>query len=164
MNNISLEVLQQTAMGIQNDPSLGMTKWSAQVNWKDGVQNDLSIRNFPTLTTDEPAPLGGTDKGPNPIEYLIGAAASCFAITFEVMATQKGMTLKQVEVTIEANLNAAVFLGIEEGDGGILNPIIHLNVDTDGTKEQIQEIAEIALTKSPVLASLKKDIQLNITN
>lgn len=164
MNNISLEVLQQTAMGIQNDLSLRMTKWSAQVNWKDGVQNDLSIRNFPVLTTDEPAPLGGTDKGPNPVEYLIGAAASCFAITFEVMATQKGMTLKQVEVTIEANLNAAVFLGIEEGDGGILNPIIHLNVDTDGTTEQIQEIAEIALTKSPVLASLKTDIQLNITN
>jgi len=70
--------------------------------------------------------------------------------------------LNKVEVAIEANLNAAVFLGIEEGDGGILNPVIHLHVEAEATEEQLKDIAEVALSKSPVLASLKKEIQLII--
>ena len=162
MNNISLEKLEQTVNAMKENPELAMKKWKAHIEWEDGVKNQVSIRNFPTIVTDEPEVLGGTDKGANPVEYLIGAVGSCYAITFEVIASQKGIKLEKVEVDIEADLNAAVFLGLEEGDGGILNPIINLKVSASASEEQIREIANIALLKSPVLASLKASLELII--
>ena len=94
------------------------------------------------------------------MECLIGAAGSCFAITFEVFASQNGIKLEKVEVDIEADLNAAVFLGLEEGDGGILNPIIKLKAVTSASEEEVKKIANLALAKSPVLVSLKAKLEL----
>ncbi|WP_332648713.1 OsmC family protein [Lysinibacillus sp. 54212] len=162
MNNISLEAAGQTAQAIQNNPELKIKDWSARIQWKTGVQNLVSIREFDSFLMDEPVTLGGTDKAPNPVEYLIGAAGSCFAITFEVMASQKGIRLESVDVVIQADLNAAVFLGLEEGDGGILNPVIRLTVNGDASQEELTSIAQAALLKSPVLNSLNKEIRLEI--
>ncbi len=160
MNNISFDAVQQTVDAMKKNPELAMTKWAAHISWQDGVQNQIAIRDFEPLITDEPDKLGGTDNAPNPVEYLLGAAGSCFAITFEVLASQQGIKLEKVEVDIEADLNAAVFLGLEEGNGGIVNPIIKLKTVTSATKEQVNEIAEIALSKSPVLVSIKPKLEL----
>lgn len=160
MNQISLDAMQQTVKNLMENPEFKMKKWNALIQWKKGVQNEVFIRNFHPILMDEPETLGGTDKAPNPVEYLIGAAGSCFAITFEVMASQAGIQLESVKVEIEADLNAAVFLGLEEGNGGILNPIIHLKAVTDAPQEKLKMIAEVALSKSPVLFSLTEQIQL----
>lgn len=162
MNGINVQAVEQTVGALKNDPSLKMKSWAAQVTWENGVKNVVKIRDFEDIIMDEPETLGGTDEGPNPVEMLIGAAASCFAITFEVLASQNGITLKDVAVTIEADLNAAVFLGLEEGDGGILNPVITLKADTSAPIEKVEELAKAALTKSPVLASLKASLNVNV--
>lgn len=162
MNNISFEAVKQTVNAIKENPEAGIKKWFAHIEWKDGVENHVTIRQFPHLITDEPAQLGGTDKGPNPVEYLLGATGSCFAITFEVIASQMGIKLEKVDVDVEADINAAVFLGIEEGDSGILNPIIKLKAVTSASNEQVREIGKIALAKSPVLASLQGKLELVI--
>ncbi|MBO8155587.1 MAG: OsmC family protein [Bacillaceae bacterium] len=162
MNHINFDAVNQTVEQLKEHPEFKMRKWNATVKWKNGVQNRVSIREFDSYLVDEPETLGGTDQAPNPVEYLIGAAASCFAITFQVMASQEGITLKDVEVQIEADLNAAVFLGLEDGNGGILNPKIILKAETDGSMEQIKAIAETALSKSPVIASLTEKVQLQI--
>lgn len=162
MNQISLDTIKQTAKAIMENPESKIRKWNALIQWKKGVQNEVSIRNFNPILMDEPETLGGTDKAPNPVEYLIGAAGSCFAITFEVMASQTGIQLESVNVKIEADLNAAVFLGIEEGNGGILNPVINLKVIADAPQEDLKKMAKVALSKSPVLSSLQEEIQINI--
>lgn len=160
MNGINLSKVEETVQAIQKDPQLKLRKWYASAKWLDGVKNEVRIREFVPFITDEPEPLGGTDKGSNPVENLIAAALSCFIITFEVLATQARITLKQVEAEIEADLNVAVFLGLEEGNGGIINPKIKLNAVTSGSEEEVQQIAETALGKSPVLTSLKASVQL----
>lgn len=162
MNNINFKAVDQTMKAMKEDPKLAMKKWVANVSWKDGVQNKLTIREFHPIMVDEPQPLGGTDFAPNPVEYLVGAAASCFTITFEVMASQIGIDLETVHVSMEADLNAAVFLGLEEGEGGILDPKIKLNVKSSASKSKVKEIADIALLKSPVLLSLKTKIELTV--
>ncbi|KDR96707.1 Uncharacterized OsmC-related protein [Peptoclostridium litorale DSM 5388] len=162
MNNIDFNTLSQTANAMSENRELAMKKWSAKINWIDGVQNQISIRDFSPFLVDEPTPLGGTDKAPNPVEYLIGSAGSCFAITFQVMASQNNIKLNDVQVEIEADLNAAVFLGLEDGNGGILKPVIKLTARTSAKEAQIKEIASIALSKSPVLLSLNPEIELVI--
>lgn len=162
MNNINFQAVEQTVGAMKEDPKLAMKKWFAHVEWENGVQNRLTIRDFDSIMVDEPQPLGGTDIAPNPVEYLVGAAASCFAITFEVLASQRGFKLEKVDVFMEADLNAAVFLGLEEGKGGILEPKLRLKAKTSASEKEIKEIADIALTKSPVLLSLNTIIDLNL--
>lgn len=164
MNGINVMALEQTVGAIKNDQTLKMRNWAAQVKWKNGVKNLVKIRDFESIIMDEPETLGGTDEGPNPVETLIGSAASCFAITFEVLASQNGIRIEDVTVDIEAGLNAAVFLGLEEGDGGILNPVITLRADTSAPLETVEEIAKIALAKSPVLASLRVELSVEVVD
>jgi uncharacterized OsmC-like protein len=40
---------------------------------------DVSAREF-TFTVDEPTKLGGSNAGPNPVEYLLGALAWCLNV------------------------------------------------------------------------------------
>lgn len=162
MNNINLEAVLQVANAIKENPELAMKKWSAHLKWKDGTENVAFIRDFNPFILDEPNLLGGTDKGANPVEYLITAAAGCFIITFEVFASQAGIELKEVEVDIQADLNVSVFLEIEEGERGISNPVITLRAVTSASDEEVQEIANHALMVSPVLKSLNTKIVLII--
>ncbi|MGE5704084.1 MAG: OsmC family protein [Clostridia bacterium] len=160
MNQINFEAAEKTVQAIQKDPSLKMRKWTAQIKWLQGVQNEVKVREFQPFHMDEPATLGGTDVAPNPVEMLIAAAGSCFAITFEVLASQNGIVLKEVSVNVEADLNAAVFLGLEEGYGGIFNPSVTIKAVTSASENEVRQIAKQALAKSPVLASLKHEVQL----
>ncbi|WHY78415.1 OsmC family protein [Neobacillus sp. WH10] len=160
MNNINFEAVKKVTNNIKENPELGMKKWTAHLKWKDGTENEAFIRDFTPLIIDEPIELGGTNKGANPVEFLITAAVSCFTITFEVFASQAGIKLEEVSVDIEADLNVAVFLGIEEGERGILNPVIKLRALTSASKEKVEEIANQALTVSPVLKSLNTMVAL----
>lgn len=162
MNNINFKAMEQVAEGIKENPELGMKKWTANLKWKDGTENTVFLRDFTPLIIDEPNQLGGTDKGANPVEHLIAAAVSCFAITFEVFASKAGIKLEEVSVDIEADLNVAVFLGIVEGDLGILNPVIRLRASTSASKEKVKEIANLALSTSPVIKSLNTNVTLII--
>lgn len=162
MNGMNFATVEKTIQAMKEDHSQKIKSWQAKVTWETGVKNAVQIRDFAPIIMDEPQPLGGSDEGANPVEMLIGTAGSCFAITFEVLASQQGIHLDSVEVIVDADLNAAVFLGLEEGEGGIINPTIHLHAKTSASKKQIEEIANIALQKSPVLASMKSDLQLEI--
>ena len=154
MNGINFAAVQETIKAIKENPENKMRNWKAEIDWKGGVKNKIKIRDFAPYYTDEPEALGGTDEAPNPVEQLIGAALGCFTITFVVMASQEGITLEDVKAEIEADLNAAVFLGLEEGDGGILNPILKLQAKTSASDEEVKRIAKVALAKSPVISSL----------
>ncbi|MEM6726417.1 MAG: (4Fe-4S)-binding protein [Bacteroidota bacterium] len=49
---------------------------------------------------DEPEALGGKDKFPSPENYLLGALASCTAITIRMYAQRKGWELGQIKVEV----------------------------------------------------------------
>ncbi|AVK49350.1 osmotically inducible protein OsmC [Clostridium sp. MF28] len=162
MNNIMLDAIIQTEKTVRKDPSSGMTKFNAHLDWEDGTKNNVFIRDFSPIVIDEPDSFGGTNKGPNPVEYILAGAASCFSITFEIFASQEGIKLEKVSVDIEADLDFAVFFGIKEGERGITSPTIKLNAVTSAPIEKVKEIATLALSASVVLNSLKAKVELTV--
>lgn len=74
----------------------------------------LSARQH-QFTIDEPAALGGTDLGANPVEHLLAALASCTVITYQVWAEKLGLTLEGVDVALSGDIDLRGFFGAAEG-------------------------------------------------
>ena len=65
-----------------------------------GYRHTVKIRSH-ELAVDERADVGGTDTGPEPLELLAAALASCTAVTMEMYAQRKGWDVAGVEVTCD---------------------------------------------------------------
>ena len=63
---------------------------------------DISTGNH-IFSVDEPERLSGTDAGPNPLEYMLGALAGCPNVTGHLVAKEMGSEIKSMSIQLEAN-------------------------------------------------------------
>ena len=100
------------------------------------------------LTSDESAELGGSDAGPSPAELLLGALASCVAITLQMYARRKGWPLQNVEVDVDGRDEQGVYV-IER----------RLTFHGDLTDEQRTRLTDIA-SRCPVSKRLAAPVEI----
>ncbi|MGH7908731.1 MAG: OsmC family protein [Thermodesulfobacteriota bacterium] len=63
---------------------------------------------------DLPGPLGGTNKAPNPTQFILGALASCAeAFIKDTLAPLIGVSVDAVEVEARCQAELGGLLGIE---------------------------------------------------
>ena len=97
------DAVEQMQESLRSNPDSALAKFSADSRQVQGLQSETKIRQF-TLTVDEPESLGGTDTGPNPVELILGALASCQEITYRAFAEALEIPLDSVSVRIEGDL------------------------------------------------------------
>lgn len=73
----------------------------------------LSARGH-EFTVDEPAELGGADKGANPVEHLLSALGSCQVITYQVWAEKLGVRLDGIDITLAGDIDLRGFFGADD--------------------------------------------------
>lgn len=116
------------------------------------------------FTIDEPAGLGGTDKGANPIEHLLAALASCTVISYQVWAEKLGLTLDGVDVALTGDIDLAGFFGTEEGVRPGFQGI-ELAVTLAGPENEVdyRRLEEAVATHCPVLDNLTHGVPVRTT-
>lgn len=80
-------------------------KFAADVSW-DGKNPAMKARaGKHEFILDEPASGGGTDKGPNQLQYLLGALAGCYTAMARFVASEMGLKIDSMSCRAEAELN-----------------------------------------------------------
>jgi putative redox protein len=65
-----------------------------------GFTHEVEIEGGHTIVVDEPAEVGGDDRGPSPTRLVAAGLAGCIAVTIEMYAERKGWEVGQVEVEV----------------------------------------------------------------
>ena len=126
------------------------------------VKAKLGNEHYKTIVTagtneliiDEPTEMGGRNLGASPMETLLGALASCSAITMRMYAERKEWDLGEIEVEVE-------FKEVLTENG--VKPRIHKSFlfEHAPTEKQLIRLNRIA-EKCPVSKLLAQEVQMKI--
>jgi uncharacterized OsmC-like protein len=127
------------------------------VHSERGYRTDIHIRQH-TIIADEPMQAGGTDRGPTPMEILLGTAGACIAVTTRAYAQRKGWPLDDISVELEMERFKAADYPSYAGDAPYVHEIRE-NIRFEGalTEEQKQRLLVIA-GKCPVHLTLENPV------
>lgn len=115
----------------------------------------VKARNF-QIIIDEPADLGGTDQGPNPVEYILAAYCGCLNVMAHVVAMELKFTLRGVKIDMVGNLNPAKLFGQSDEDrAGYKEIKITLKPDSDANAETLNLWLEKIMERCPVGDNIK---------
>lgn len=176
-NGVNLEQLVATVNAIQQNPDLARFQFRARNEWIEGGYSRTSIqgfygpgqednsRNRPfILEGDEPAVLLGSNKGPNAVEAVLHALASCLAVGFIYNAAAQGIQVESLSFDLEGDLDLRAFLGLsEEVRPGYENVRLTMKVKSSAPREKIASLCEYVQKTSPVLDIISNPVPVSIS-
>ncbi|ASK27358.1 osmotically inducible protein C [Neisseria chenwenguii] len=138
LGKLTLQLKSQSNGGVGVKTTTGLTL-------QNGVADDGRVGKFTTIG-DEPAALGGSDKGLSPLEYILQGLAGCYTATLTILAAQKGIELDdiRIDLAVDTDLNGFLKLNPDVRNGASeIRADIHLESPTASRAELDALIAEI---------------------
>lgn len=122
----------------------------------------IKARKF-QFVVDEPAELGGTNEGPNPVEYILGAFAGCLSVMAHLIAKEMNIELRSLKLDISGLLNPARLFGKSFDErAGFKEISVVIKADTDADKATLQKWIEAIEDRCPVSDNLQHVTPVNI--
>ncbi|GGG64574.1 OsmC family protein [Paenibacillus radicis (ex Gao et al. 2016)] len=135
--------------------------FKATAHLQDGVKVKTNVRQF-ELIIDEPASLGGTDTGMNPVEALLASLGACQAIVARVYAPKFGVKLNDFRVEVEGELDLDGFFDKAPVRPGYSDIRYTFHIKTDSPKEKVEEFVQFLESKCPVGDTLANPVNLKL--
>jgi uncharacterized OsmC-like protein len=147
---------------LRANPEHAIATFSADSRQVEGLRSRTDIRQF-SLTVDEPETLGGTDAGPNPVELVLGALASCQEITYRAYAEALGIPLDSVAVKVEGDLDLRGFFAVKEGvRPGFQGLRGTVRLESSASDAELSRLKEIVDAHCPVLDILQSGVPVSL--
>lgn len=144
-------------------PNLLTTSVTGAVKRGTATEVTIAARQH-TFTIDEPAGLGGTDLGANPVEHLLGALASCTVITYQVWAQKLGLRLEGVDVALSGDIDLNGFFGVAEGvRPGFQGIDLAVTLTGPESADDYRRLEEAVATHCPVADNLTNGVPVRTT-
>lgn len=176
INGVDTGRLFETVESIRKSPNLAVFRFRLNNNWLGGGRNKSMIQNFYgageenstrkkpfVIDADEPAVLLGSDKAPNPVEYLLHALAACVTTSMVYHAAAKGIRITEVESRVEGKLDLRGFLGLSEDvPPGYENIQMLFKVKADVRDDQLTDVLALGPKFSPVFDSVTRPVAVSV--
>ena len=155
--------MSQTVEDITTKPNIHTTSITGALKRGTATEVTIAARQH-TFTIDEPAGLGGTDLGANPIEHLLAALASCTVITYQVWADKLGLTLDGVDVALKGDIDLNGFFGVvEDVRPGFQGIDLAVTLTGPESAEDYRRLEEAVATHCPVADNLTNGVPVRTT-
>lgn len=174
-NGVDTEQLFENIERLKKQPDLANFKFHLKNKWINCGHNRSTITNFYGVgeeqsrkkpfvcDADEPPVLLGTDKGPNPVEYLLTALASCVTSAIVYHAAAKGVQLDEIESHVEGIIDLRGFMGIDDNvPRGYKEIRMKFKIKADVPEEKLKEILELGPTYSPVYDTITREVPVKV--
>lgn len=116
-----------------------------------------------SLIIDEPEGLGGTNAGPNPVEFVSAALAGCLNVVGHLVAGEMGFTIENLSFSIEGCLNPACFTGESDAERpGYKSLQVDVSVDSDADRETLEEWLAVIESRCPVSDNIAHETPVTI--
>jgi uncharacterized OsmC-like protein len=123
------------------------------------------IRDLPPYIVDEPPALLGDDTAPNPSEASLAALGSCLAVGIHANAVARGITVKSLELELEADINITAVWGtgdVSPKPVGFDAVRVKVHLETDAPKAETDDLIAHATKWSPVANTFTKPVVLDV--
>lgn len=152
-------LISDTQAEFRAHPDKAQASFHSSSALQDGFRSVASLRDH-RITVDEPPALGGTDRGPNPVELVLAALGTCQEITYRAFAAALGISLDSVSVELTGDIDLRGFFAVDPA----VRPgyqRVHGTVklrSPGATPEQLQRLREAVNAHCPVLDILANPV------
>ncbi len=115
------------------------TVFESKASWAGGLKLNLQSRDHKWVV-DEPAILGGTDEGPNPVELVLGGLASCVGVLVSLYAPAHNVELKDFQVFVEGDLDLDGFQELAAVRPGFSDIRYKVEIQTDSPETNVDSL------------------------
>ncbi len=119
--------------------------------WKGGMKTEMSVRSFESFIVDEPANLGGTDEGPNPVELVLSGLSSCTSVMISLIAKEQGFAYEGAEFSSSGDIDLQGMSGVEGVSPHFQSVNFDVQVTTNESEERLQQLREAVERRCPVM-------------
>jgi uncharacterized OsmC-like protein len=174
-NGVNVDDLLSTLEAVKNTPSLGKFVFRSKAKWISRAHTQSTFdsmygageehhRTTPLfLEGDEPAALLGTDLAPNAAEAALHALSCCMGVTYAYNAAAMGIDIKNLSFELETDSNLNGFLELDPAIRPGLSPIrIKVNLDCNGTPDQVQELHAKVQRTSPLMDTFRNPVDIQV--
>lgn len=176
LNGVNVDQLVGTINAIKANPDLARFKFRAKNEWVGGGHSRTSIQSFYgagqedssrdkpfVLEGDEPPVLLGANAGPNAVEAVLHALASCLAVGFIYNAAAQGINVESLSFDLEGDLDLHAFLGLsDQVRPGYENIRLSYRVKSDAPREKIVALCDYVQKTSPVLDIIRNPVPVTV--
>ena len=133
-----------------------------QAESESHARTRVTARSF-TIIVDEPPELGGSDGGPNPVEYVLAALAGCINVTAHLIARELKISLQGLSIEIAGDLNPAKLLNQPTQDrAGYKSVRVVVQAKTDADAETLAKWQDEIEKRCPVSDNLGNSTPLDV--
>jgi uncharacterized OsmC-like protein len=116
-----------------------------------------------TFDADHPTVLVGRDQAPTPVEFLLHALASCLTAGIGNIAAARGVTLHEVESTLEGDIDLQGILGLSDRvRNGYRSIRATFTIKGDAPAEKLAQIVEQSRKRSAVYDVLTNGVPVEL--
>lgn len=174
VNGIDVGGLRDTIEAVRSDSTLGKVSFAVKTRWTGQTSSETSVESYTingeriarsfTIRADEPLELLGQNTAPNPQELLMAAVNACMTVGYVANAAMHGITLDELVIEMDGELDLRGFLGIDENvPNGYRQIDYRVRMSGNGTAEQFADIHAGVMKTSPNFFNMANAIKMNGT-
>lgn len=174
-NGVNVPAVFATLDAVKAQPELASFQFRASNRWISGTHSRSTFdryrgaggeqRHTETFQCDgdHPPVLVGDDKGPTPVEFVLHALATCLTAGVVNIASAKGITLTEVESTVEGDIDLLGVFGIDTSvRNGYQGIRASFRIKGDATEEELRGLVARSQARSAVYDVLTNPVPIQI--